>query len=167
MRTARKSGLNPADVRRPSRSTKTRSPPASIHCQRTHSYRLPKQAQLCCVSLQAQYQAFVRFAVESSTAQAIALDWTCVLEPFTRRALDSRTLAPTRYYGGGNPGPMLWAERSRSRGIFQVIFCISIGLYEGNFRPPTARAVPARSAFGGRSSIKDRKSTRLNSSHRL
>ena len=39
-------------------------PPASIHCQRTHSYRLPKQAQLMsCVSLQAQYQAFVHFAV--------------------------------------------------------------------------------------------------------
>jgi len=53
---------------------------------------------VCCVSLQAQYQAFVRFAVESSTALAIALDWTCVLEPFTRRALVSRTLASTRYY---------------------------------------------------------------------
>ena len=75
-----------------------------------------------CVNLQAQYRAFVRFAVESGTASAIALDWTCVLEPFTRRALVSRTLAPTRYYGGSNPGPMLWAERSRSRGIFQGVF---------------------------------------------
>src|SRR6267142_3202851 len=65
-----------------------------------------------------------------------------------------RTLAFTRsIYGASNPGPMLWAERSRSRGIFQVIFYISIGLYEGNFRPATARAVPARSAFGGRSSV--------------
>jgi hypothetical protein len=63
MRTARKSGLIPADVRRPSRSTKTRSPPASIDRQRTHSFRLPKQAQLSCVSLQAQYQAFVHVAV--------------------------------------------------------------------------------------------------------
>jgi len=34
---------------------------------------LPKQAKLCCVSLQAQYQAFVRFAVERCTASAIAL----------------------------------------------------------------------------------------------
>jgi hypothetical protein len=39
----------------------------------TKSFTLPKQAQLCCVSLQAQYLAFVRFAVESGTASAIAL----------------------------------------------------------------------------------------------
>jgi hypothetical protein len=37
------------------------------------SFTLPKQAQLCCVSLQAQYQAFIGFMVESSTASAIAL----------------------------------------------------------------------------------------------
>jgi hypothetical protein len=36
------------------------------------------------VIFQAQYQAFVRFAVGSSAAlSAIALNWTCVLEPFT------------------------------------------------------------------------------------
>jgi hypothetical protein len=36
------------------------------------------------VIFQAQYQAFVRFAVRSSAAlSAIALNWTCVLEPFT------------------------------------------------------------------------------------
>jgi hypothetical protein len=46
-------------------------PPASIAGDK--SFTLPKQAQLCCVSLQAQYQAFVRFAVESGTASAIAL----------------------------------------------------------------------------------------------
>jgi len=52
------------------------------------SFRLPKQAQVSCVSIQAQYQAFVRFAVRSSAAlSAIALDWTCVLEPFTRGGL--------------------------------------------------------------------------------
>ena len=32
-------------------------------------------------------------------------------------------------------------------------FRFPIGLYRGNFRPPTARTVPARSAFGARSSI--------------
>jgi hypothetical protein len=54
----------------------------------TKSFSLPKQAQLRCVSFQAQYQAFVRFAVGSSAAfSAIALDWTCVLEPFTRGGL--------------------------------------------------------------------------------
>jgi hypothetical protein len=46
-------------------------PPALIAGEK--SFTLPKQAQLCCVSLQAQYQAFVRFAVESCTASAIAL----------------------------------------------------------------------------------------------
>jgi hypothetical protein len=65
-------------------------------------------------------------------------------------SLALRTLAFTRsIYEAGNPGPMLWAERSRSRAIFQAIFSIPIGLYEGNFRPATARAVPARSALGG------------------
>ena len=65
-------------------------------------------------------------------------------------SLALRTLAFTRsIYGASNPGPMLWAERSRSRGIFQAISCIPIGLYEGNFRNATARRMPARSSLGG------------------
>jgi len=37
---------------------------------------------------QAQYQAFVRFAVTSCAAlSAIALNWTWLLEPFTRGGL--------------------------------------------------------------------------------
>jgi hypothetical protein len=52
------------------------------------SFRLPNQAQVSRVSFQAQYQAFVRFAVGSSAAlSAIALKWTCVLEPFARGGL--------------------------------------------------------------------------------
>src|SRR5216683_7784128 len=52
------------------------------------SFRLPKQAQVFRVIFQAQYQAFVHFAVGSSAAlKAIALKWTCVLEPFTRGGL--------------------------------------------------------------------------------
>jgi hypothetical protein len=52
------------------------------------SFRLPKLAQVFRVSFQAQYQAFVRFAVGSGAAlSAIALNWTCVLEPFTRGGL--------------------------------------------------------------------------------
>jgi hypothetical protein len=40
------------------------------------------------VNFQAQYQAFVRFAVASSAAlSAIALNMTCLLEPFTRAGL--------------------------------------------------------------------------------
>jgi hypothetical protein len=35
---------------------------------RIKSFRLPKQAQVSCVSFQAQYQAFVRFAVGSGAA---------------------------------------------------------------------------------------------------
>jgi hypothetical protein len=55
---------------------------------RTKSFSLPKQAQVSRVSFQAQYQAFVRFAVTSSAAlSAIALNWTCLLEPFTRGGL--------------------------------------------------------------------------------
>ena len=52
------------------------------------SFRLPKQARVFSVIFQTQYQAFVRFAVGSSAAlKAIALKWTCVLEPFTRGGL--------------------------------------------------------------------------------
>jgi hypothetical protein len=38
-------------------------PHASAHRRRTHSFRLPKQALISCVSLQAQYHAFVHVAV--------------------------------------------------------------------------------------------------------
>jgi len=52
------------------------------------SFRLPKQAQVFRVIIQAQYQAFVRFAVGSGAAlSAIALKKTCVQEPFTRGGL--------------------------------------------------------------------------------
>ena len=55
---------------------------------RAKSFSLPTQAQLSYVKYQAQYQAFVRFAVRSSAAlSAIALNWTCVLEPFNRGGL--------------------------------------------------------------------------------
>jgi hypothetical protein len=50
--------------------------PTSPACaaDRIKSFRLPKQAQVSRVSFQAQYQAFVRFAVASSAApKAIAL----------------------------------------------------------------------------------------------
>ena len=40
------------------------------------------------VAFQAQYQAFVRFAVKAAQlSKAIALNRTCVLEPFTRGGL--------------------------------------------------------------------------------
>jgi hypothetical protein len=52
------------------------------------SFCLPKQAQVSRVIFQAQYQAFVRFAVGAAQlSKAIALNWTCVLEPFTRGGL--------------------------------------------------------------------------------
>ena len=52
------------------------------------SFRLPKQAQVFSVIFQTQYQAFVRFAVGAAQlSKAIALEWTCVLEPFTRGGL--------------------------------------------------------------------------------
>jgi hypothetical protein len=51
------------------------------------SFRLPKQAKVSRVSFQAQYQAFVRFAVAAQLSKAIALNRPCVLEPFTRGGL--------------------------------------------------------------------------------
>ena len=47
-----------------------------------------KTSQVSCVNFQAQYQAFVRFAVISGAAlKAIALNWTCVWNLFTRCGL--------------------------------------------------------------------------------
>jgi hypothetical protein len=46
------------------------------------------KVRLLCVISEAQYQAFVRFAVASSAAlSAIALNLTCLLEPLPGRAL--------------------------------------------------------------------------------
>ena len=136
--------------------------PPAFTASRTKSFSLPKPAQAssmtasrddscyfmlrkssCCVSLQAQYQAFVRFAVESSTASAIALNWTCVLEPFTRRALVSRTLASPVTL----TGPVT-LDRCCERNVVapgkysKRFFCVPIGLYRGIFRPATALECP-------------------------
>jgi hypothetical protein len=61
------------------------------------------------VKFEAQYQAFVRFAVAGSAAlSAIALDQTCLLEPFTRTGSLARILASSRNPAGrANPEPML------------------------------------------------------------
>ena len=144
--------LNSTQICRTSQSTKTRSPPARRAASRIKSFRLPKQAQVSSVSFQAQYQAFVRFAVGSGAAlksHRALLDLR--FGTFhSGRALALRTLAFTRsVYGASNPGPTLWRERSRSRGIFQVVFCVPIGLYGGNLPNAAARGIPARSSLGG------------------
>src|ERR1700730_3756133 len=71
---------------------------------------LPKQAQVSRVIFQAQYQAFVRFAVGSSAAlQSHRAQLDLRFGTFhSGRALALRTLASTRsIYGASNPGPML------------------------------------------------------------
>jgi hypothetical protein len=82
---------------------KTRSPLASIHRQRTHLFRLPKQAQLSRVSLQAQYLAFVHFAVgeqRSSTGHRAQQDLR--LGTFKSVKLSPESPAFTRrVYGAG------------------------------------------------------------------
>jgi len=60
-----------------SRVQQRRVPQQPAYVAGVKSFTLPKQAQLCCVCLQAQYQAFIGFMVESSTASAIALNSTC------------------------------------------------------------------------------------------
>jgi hypothetical protein len=82
------------------------------------------------VSFQAQYQAFVRFcgrARRSSLKPSRSIDLR--FGTFhSGRALAFRELWPPPaislrgIYGASNPGPMLWAERSRSGGIFQEVF---------------------------------------------
>jgi hypothetical protein len=53
---------------------KTRFPPASAHRQRTKSFGLPKQAQLFCVGIQAQYRLSFAFGRSSAALLAIALN---------------------------------------------------------------------------------------------
>jgi len=60
---------------RMSRSTKDAFPNCRQSASRTKSFSLPKQARFFSRESQAQYQAFVRFAVASSAAlSAIALN---------------------------------------------------------------------------------------------
>jgi hypothetical protein len=73
MRTESRAVQVSIEVCRMSRSTKTRSPTADI-CQPDQIIQPAKQAQFFSRESQAQYQAFVRFAVASSAAlSAIAL----------------------------------------------------------------------------------------------
>ena len=125
-------------------------PPAD-HASRTKSPTCRNKVRLLCVKFKAQYQAFVRFAVASSAAlSAIALNQTCLLEPFTRTGSLARILASSRRSTGrANPEPMLYQEGSRSPGIFQAVFSVLRRLYQGFFCPDTALRMPPRSAFGG------------------
>jgi hypothetical protein len=78
------------------------------------SFRLPNQAQVSRVSFQAQYQAFVRFAVGSSAAfLSHRAQMDLRFGTFhSGRVLALRTLASTRNFcgvstGASNPRPML------------------------------------------------------------
>jgi hypothetical protein len=77
--------------------------PADAGCIK--SFRLPKQAQILCVAFQAQYQAFVRFAVKAAQlSKAIALNQDLRFGTFhSGRALALRTLASTRSINGEQP----------------------------------------------------------------
>ena len=124
-------------------------PPACIAGDQ--SFTLPKQAQLCCVILQAQYQAFVRFAVMSSTASAIALE-----RPLRSGTVDRRGSCAPGFLPLCLRGQPATLDRCCGRklvvpgGNSKRFFCVPIGLYRGNLRAPTALGMPARSALGGR-----------------
>jgi len=77
------------------------------------SFRLPKQAQVLSVAFQAQYQAFVRFAVKAAQlSKAIALNQDLRFGTFhSGRALALRTLASTRSIYGEQP----WTDVVRGR----------------------------------------------------
>lgn len=137
---------------RMSRSTKTRSPTTGgLPAGPNHS-ACQNKPRFC--ESQAQYPAFVRFAVASSAAlSAIALKvgpgfWNLSLGRallFLKRTLAS-TVASTgpatldRRCGRNVVVPEQYSKR---------FFCVPIGLYRGKYRPVTARRIPARSNFGG------------------
>ena len=103
----------------------------------------------CCVSLQAQYQAFVRFTVESSTAPAIALNSTCFWN-LSPGGLSFRELWPHPHRLTGPVtldrccGRNVVAPGEYSKGFF----CVPKGLYQAILWPATALGMPARSALG-------------------
>jgi hypothetical protein len=107
-----------------------------------------------CVSLQAQYQAFVRFTVESSTAPAIALNSTCFWN-LSLGGLSFRELWPHPHRLTGPATLDRCCERNvvapgeYSKGFF----CVRKGLYRANLWPATALGMPARSAFGAVASV--------------
>ncbi len=118
------------------------------------SFSLSIQALCSCVGLQAQYQAFVRLR-PSEAAPALYKPSRSTGPAFWNllpgEALTLRELAVARTTTG--PAPMLWAKRSRSRGIFQVVFVSHPAFYGGIFRPETALGMPARSIVCGRSTV--------------
>jgi hypothetical protein len=123
---------------------------------RIKSFRLPKQAQVSCVSFQAQYQAFVRFcgrkrrsSLKPSRSIGPAF-WNLSLGAGSR--FENSGLHP-QYPYGVSTGPAT-LDRCCERNVVapgeysKWFFCIPIRHYRGNFRPATARRIPARSALG-------------------
>ena len=151
--------------RQPSRSTKTRSPTSGVHspagpnhsaCQNQPN-RLARRLRVtnCCVSLQAQYQAFVRFTVESSTALSYCAQFDLLLEPFTPAGSRFRELWPHPHRLTGPAtldrccGRNVVAPGEYSKGFF----CVPIGLYQAILWPATALGMPARSALGAAAGV--------------
>ena len=124
---------------------------------------LARQAQVSCVSIQAQYQAFVRFAVKSCAASKKPSRsngpafWNLSLgagSRFENSGHHPKYLYSLRgIYGASNPGPTLWPERSRSRGIFQAVFLhpnrALWGLFAAGDRPPDTRQIGLGRPFAG------------------
>src|SRR6266853_1172149 len=102
------------------------------------------------------------FALRSEAAQlfkAIALKMDLRFGTFhSGRALALRTLATTRNPYGVSTGPVTLDRCCEGNVVApgeysKRFFCILFGLYEGAFRPATARRMPAKSALAGLSSI--------------
>jgi len=126
----------PYRYRRPSRSAKTRSPPAGA-MPANPSIQPAKTSPVLLRKSSSAIQAFVRFAV--TPAAQLLESQSRSLGPAFRNlssgvALALRTAAVHPYNTG--PAPMLWAERSRSRGIFQEVFAFQSGFIAAFFEPP-------------------------------
>ena len=127
--------------------------------RRTKLFSVPKPAYSSCVTASrnqllrkssSAISGFRSLYGREQHSSSYCAQFDLLLEPFTRRALVSRTLAsPASYYGASNPGQMLWAERSRSGGIFQGVFLRSKRTLSGHFvardGPRNARQI----GFGG------------------
>lgn len=132
-------------------------PSSPAECRRLHQVIPPAKTS---TGFSREFSSAIsgfRSLLRSEAAQlskAIALNWTCVLEPFTRGGLsrfENSGLRP-QYPFGVSTGPAT-LDRCCERNVVapgeysKWFFCPAMGLYGGNLRPATARGMPAKSAL--------------------
>src|SRR6185312_8654786 len=132
--------------------------------RRTKSFSLPKPAQSSCVTASrdqllrkssSAISGFRSLYGREQHSSSYCAQFDLLLEPFTRRALVSRTLAsPASSYGGQQPWTDVVVGNVVAPGEYSKgFFCVPKGLYRAILCPATALGMPARSALGAAAGV--------------